>query len=356
MEGVLGEGGFSHVVLATDKASGQRVALKLHHASGATLDAPSPDSSAAGGPPRAGEDSRHSVGAGQALLEAAVHTSLAHEPSIHPCTAAFVATIRRDGRLPSADSGCGAKGGRGDDCTLALVGLEMELAAGDMATWLRGRGKAAGGLEDAPLCRRIIQMANALRVVHAAGYAHGDVKLDNWLLSPQDGAPRLSDFGLVRALGDADGVMGGAPWAQSPQRLRGEDDGVAGDWWALGVAAYQLAAGDTHAWPFKARWWPWETAGQAAADKAVRKAVAGGKVVAWPPQTGRVGGWGGVGGCKERVEGSVGWAGLRGGWAAVLHGVGVGSMSLNAGRSSPPVSISSHTLPTSCACVSAPDP
>lgn len=58
--------------------------------------------------------------------------------------------------------------------------------------------------------------------------------------------------------------------------------------WGLGVALFQLAAGDPLAWPFKARWWPWEVASEGSRDAAVRKALAKAKVDKWPAGEGHI--------------------------------------------------------------------
>ena len=71
-------------------------------------------------------------------------------------------------------------------------------------------------------------IASALHVVHGAGLVHRDIKPGNILLT-STGQPKLSDFGIARALhaeriaSSAD-VLGTAPYL-SPEQARGRDVG-----------------------------------------------------------------------------------------------------------------------------------
>lgn len=71
------------------------------------------------------------------------------------------------------------------------------LAGGDL--WQRVREEGPLGSEAA--VELLIPVARALALLHADGLVHKDVKPNNVLLG-SDGAPRLADFGLARAVSD----------------------------------------------------------------------------------------------------------------------------------------------------------
>ena len=93
-------------------------------------------------------------------------------------------------------------------------------------------------------------VARGLHAAHAAGVVHRDVKPGNVLLA-EDGAPRISDFGLVKKLADSatrqtsTGRILGTPGYLAPEQA----DGVSrlidqrADVFALGVVLYELLTG-----------------------------------------------------------------------------------------------------------------
>lgn len=102
--------------------------------------------------------------------------------------------------------------------------------------------------------RYAAQLTDALAHMHAAGYAHGDIKIDNCCIS-RDGKLQLVDFGCsvdVAELGDAVFVPGSSTKAYTAPEVfsRRCDDPCAADVWAAGIALVVLATG----------WLPWETA------------------------------------------------------------------------------------------------
>ncbi|KAG2433820.1 hypothetical protein HXX76_008177 [Chlamydomonas incerta] len=87
---------------------------------------------------------------------------------------------------------------------------------------------------------------SAVAQLHARNIIHQDIKPSNLLLD-KHGALKICDYNLSRLAHEP--LAGSTPMYSSPALLRGEDDGYADDWWALGVTLYQLLHGlDT--WPF----------------------------------------------------------------------------------------------------------
>ncbi|MER7176227.1 serine/threonine-protein kinase [Streptomyces mesophilus] len=84
-----------------------------------------------------------------------------------------------------------------------------------------------------------LALAEALRVVHAAGVLHRDIKPGNVLLEPGGGRVVLTDFGIA-ALQDAEGltragVIVGSPEYLPPERVLGRAQGPHSDLWSLGA-------------------------------------------------------------------------------------------------------------------------
>jgi serine/threonine protein kinase len=115
----------------------------------------------------------------------------------------------------------------------------------------------------AQLVPLFLQVAEALRVAHAAGIVHRDIKPDNLMVRP-DGYVKVLDFGLARLLpGPADppleplpgrpgpagvadtdpGMLVGTAGYMSPEQARGEPVGSASDIFSLGIVLYELATG-----------------------------------------------------------------------------------------------------------------
>jgi serine/threonine protein kinase len=83
---------------------------------------------------------------------------------------------------------------------------------------------------------------------HRMGVIHRDVKPGN-ILSPVEGAVKLADFGIAKALGSqtsqitqAGSVLGTAAYL-APEQASGGEVGPAADLYGLGVVTYQLLAG-----------------------------------------------------------------------------------------------------------------
>lgn len=102
--------------------------------------------------------------------------------------------------------------------------------------------------EPAARLELVLTLARAVQFAHARGVLHCDLKPDN-ILFDAEGAPRVSDFGMARQLGEAGvsapgGVQGGTRGWMSPEQVRGEALTTASDVFALGVLLYWLDTGE----------------------------------------------------------------------------------------------------------------
>jgi serine/threonine protein kinase len=103
-----------------------------------------------------------------------------------------------------------------------------------------------GGMRPAEVANVGAAIASALNLVHGAGLVHRDIKPGNILLT-STGQPKLSDFGIARALHaerittSAD-VLGTAPYL-SPEQARGGEVGPASDIYALGLVLLECLTG-----------------------------------------------------------------------------------------------------------------
>jgi eukaryotic-like serine/threonine-protein kinase len=92
----------------------------------------------------------------------------------------------------------------------------------------------------------ISQACRGLDYAHRNGVVHRDVKPGNLLVS-ESGVVKLADFGIARATGQSSitqvgSVLGTAAYL-SPEQARGEEAGPQADLYSLGVVSYQLLSG-----------------------------------------------------------------------------------------------------------------
>ncbi|MBX2821697.1 MAG: protein kinase [Rhodothermaceae bacterium] len=89
------------------------------------------------------------------------------------------------------------------------------------------------------------QIASGLQAAHANNIVHRDIKPGNIIVTTND-VVKILDFGIAK-MNDQKLTQTGATLGtvgyMSPERVRGNDSGPAGDIWALGVLMYQLLSG-----------------------------------------------------------------------------------------------------------------
>ncbi|MCD4748860.1 MAG: protein kinase [Thermoanaerobaculales bacterium] len=122
-----------------------------------------------------------------------------------------------------------------------VLWLVMELVEGESLSQRLGSGEIPSRAEALEL---LVQVAEALAAAHAAGVIHRDIKPANILLLP-NGKPKVTDFGVARAIGDQTaltrtGTTVGSPAYMAPEQVRGEPADARADLFSLGVVAYQL--------------------------------------------------------------------------------------------------------------------
>ena len=104
-----------------------------------------------------------------------------------------------------------------------------------------------GCLRTGRLARLGAGVAAGLAHAHERGIVHRDIKPHNILLD-ENGSPKLTDFGIARALDTTamtgSGVYLGTALYSAPEQLRGEEITPASDVYSLGAALYQAAAGE----------------------------------------------------------------------------------------------------------------
>lgn len=198
---LIGRGGMASVYRATDGALGRNVALKIFTAD------------------------TEGAGLGRESSEIQLLASLNH----HALVTLFDANV---------------DGGDGADHSF----LVMELVEGPT---LRQRIDTAR-IAEIDVARLLVDLAEALSVVHSNGVVHRDVKPANILLSPSvsrsiEFRAKLSDFGIAYLIDSTrltmPGTIIGTAAYLSPEQARGDSPGPASDIYSLGLVVLEALTG-----------------------------------------------------------------------------------------------------------------
>jgi len=205
VEALLGRGGMAAVYRATDVALGRKVALKVFSVE------------------------TEGAGLGRESTEIQLLASLNH----HALVTLFDADI---------------DGAGGDGAGDGLSYLVMELVEG--AT-LKDR-IAAAPVAEIDVAQMLVDLAEALHVVHAGGIVHRDVKPANILLNPSalraiEFRAKLSDFGIAHLIDSTrltmPGTIIGTAAYLSPEQARGAAPSWPADVYSLGLVALEALTG-----------------------------------------------------------------------------------------------------------------
>jgi hypothetical protein len=120
----------------------------------------------------------------------------------------------------------------------------MELVDGvDVVEFTRPDGRT---FDELRLRAALVQLAEGLSALHAAGKIHRDIKPSNVLVDRQ-GRVLLVDFGLAARLSQSGEmsrvVLIGTPVYFAPEQVQGEAASTASDWYAVGVILYEALTG-----------------------------------------------------------------------------------------------------------------
>ena len=200
IEAMLGRGGMATVYRAADSGLGRKVALKVFEI-----------------------ETEGATGLGRESSEIQLLASLNH----HALVTLFDADID------------------GSDEVSYLV---MELVEGST---LKDR-IAAGPVFEIDVAQMVVDLAEALHVVHAGGVVHRDVKPANILLNPSalraiEFRAKLSDFGIAYLIDSTrltmPGTIIGTAAYLSPEQARGAAPGWTADVYSLGLVALEALTG-----------------------------------------------------------------------------------------------------------------
>lgn len=135
----------------------------------------------------------------------------------------------------------------GEAETAEYFALALEYAPmGDLFTAVLSRGR----LEEWRAADIGAQIADGLAHVHACGFVHNDLKLDNVLVFDEGRRVKLSDFGFVAPIDRPNSAYGqndacGSPDYAAPEVwFRSGRRGASADVWAFAVVLYAMVTGN----------------------------------------------------------------------------------------------------------------
>lgn len=135
--------------------------------------------------------------------------------------------------------------------------IVMKYVAGpNLSTYVRDYKKTAGTLPTVKGLLPILkEIAEALDYAHGKEVIHRDIKPQNILISPEDGA-QLIDFGLaatirtsVMNVSNVEGPVSGTMFYMAPEQLRGRHQDARTDQYSFAATVYELLSGHP---PFEA--------------------------------------------------------------------------------------------------------
>ncbi|XP_065874906.1 mitogen-activated protein kinase kinase kinase 20 [Euphorbia lathyris] len=129
-----------------------------------------------------------------------------------------------------------------------LFNLLLEYAPGGSLAQLV---QNCGGVPESDVKSYTKSVLKGLRYIHAKGFAHCDIKLQNLLLF-ENGEVKIADFGLAKKLGEKQGRLEfrGTPLYMSPESVNENEYESPCDIWALGCAVVEMITGKS-AWNCK---------------------------------------------------------------------------------------------------------
>merc|ERR1719230_1595501 len=103
-------------------------------------------------------------------------------------------------------------------------------------------GASPEGISESNASRWMRHLLHGLRDIHAAGFIHRDIKLDNLLITT-NGVLKVTDFGWARESREAPKGLAGTFETMAPEVLRDEAQTTAVDIWSAGAVLFHILCG-----------------------------------------------------------------------------------------------------------------